>query len=464
MGCSCSKADKKEKSKKKITSNKEEKIEKTKEQKKDNKNEKEINEEESISELDKEIEEMNKKEKFKEDLEKLYKSYYAAKTYFCSHDMKDKEVDAIKKCNVIFSAKKLLAQGKSKEIKMEELPKKLKPEYITGYTKEERKKEIDNIISILQKEKEEASNILNKKLEEIKKKTKFIKKDEIERFKLQSREILDKEKNRKEKIEKEIQMIQKVAEDEYTPIPQYIMKTEYYEVEKENEDIPENAMRITVKNLTYTKSNPMIILHLNINNNEMEKQLKGKNNNDINDTFDWTFNEKDFIAVPKNRISIALARTYMIKKDKLKGTSEISLRSLKENDSIDGTFRIKMESGKEDKSIDIEIKIRAPFIEKKYETLSREVLHITKVFPKFNIEGDNYVPKQNIKESVNTILREIEGNKIPEKKTGKELAIINEENEVNKIPGKKTDSNHHNQKLNLEQNKQNINIFFIKRK
>ena len=104
---------------------------------------------------------------------------------------------------------------------------------------------------------------------------------------MQSKEILDKEKSRKERIEKEIQIIKNVAEDEYTPIPQYIMEIEDYQIEKENEDIPENVMRITVNNLTYTKSNPMVVLQLNINNNEITKQIKGKSNSDINETFDW---------------------------------------------------------------------------------------------------------------------------------------------------------------------------------
>ena len=350
---------------------------------------------------------------------------------------------------------------KSKEIKFGELPKKIEPEYITGYTKEERKKEIDNLIAILQKEKEETNNNLNKKLEEIKKKSKFIKKEEVERFKLQSKEILDKEKSRKERIEKEIQIIKNVAEDEYTPIPQYIMEIEDYQIEKENEDIPENVMRITVNNLTYTKSNPMVVLQLNINNNEITKQIKGKSNSDINETFDWTFNEKDFMSVPRNKLNIALARTYMIKKDKLKGISEINLKSLKEDDTIGGNFKIRMESGKPDNTINIEIKIRTPFVEKKYETISRKALRITKVFPKFSIEGDNYVPKQNIKESVNTILRDIEGkskiNKEPQKNVQNVLPVINEESRVNKIPEKKAPTKIDEQKLHLDQNKKIIN-------
>ena len=441
MGCSGSKND--IQSKKKEEKNKKEKEKENKkisQYKKEEEDSQKEESEESLDEIAKEIEEMNNKEKTKEYLDKLYKSYYAAKTYFCSHDLKEKEVDAIQKCKAIISAKKLLDDGKFKEIKFKELPKELKPEYITGFKKEERKQEINKIMSILEKEKEEANNNLNKKLEELEKKSKLIKKAEIERFKLASKEILDKEKLKKDKIEKEIQVIKKVAQDEFTPIPQYIMQQEEYKIVKENEDIPENVMRITVNNLTYKKSNPLVVLQIKINNTEKTKEIKGKSKDDINETFDWSFDDKDFANIVRNKIEIALARTYIIKSNKLKGTSEINLRALKESDSIEGSHKIKMESGKPDNLIDVEIKLRTPVVTKNYESAYREIFCITKVYPKFNIEGDNYVPKQNIlKESVNTILRDIESkskvNKIPEKKTENEMPVIKEE------------------KLDLEQNK-----------
>ena len=460
MGCLCSTDNNKPTNKRKKNLEKNENL-------KINNEEEEIQKEESkecLDEVEKEIEEMNKKEKIKEYLEKLYKSYYSAKTYFCSQDLKEKEVDAIHKCKAILSAQKLLDEGKNKEINIKELPQELKPEYITGFTKEERKQEISKIMNILQKEKEEANNNLNTKLEEIKKKSKFIKRNEMEKFKLTAKEILDKEKTKKEKIEKEIQVIKKIEDDEFIPIPQYMMQMEEYQIVKENEDIPENVMRITVNNLTYKKSNPLVILQIKINNTEKSKEIKGKSSKEINETFDWSFDENDFQNIVRNKIDIALARTYMIKSNKLKGTSEINLRALKEKDTIEGSHRIKMESGKDDNFIDVEIKIRTPFVEKNYENAFRESLTITKFYPKFNIDGDNYVPKQNIiKESVNSILRDIDGknkvNKIPEKKVGNEIAVnleqnknINNNNNINK---NNINKNNVNTKINVNKEKTN---------
>ena len=117
-----------------------------------------------------EIDLMDKKEKLKEKLELLYKSYYEAKTYFCSNDLKEKEVDAIQKLKKIKAIQKSLNEGNSKEINIKELPKEITPQYITGYTDEERKKKIEELLNRLKSEKEDAENSLNKNLEDLKKK------------------------------------------------------------------------------------------------------------------------------------------------------------------------------------------------------------------------------------------------------------------------------------------------------
>ena len=71
------------------------------------------------------------KEETKILLESLFKSYYAAKTYFNKNELKEKEVDAIHCCKKITEAQDLLNSGKHKEIDISKLPKELKSEYIT---------------------------------------------------------------------------------------------------------------------------------------------------------------------------------------------------------------------------------------------------------------------------------------------------------------------------------------------
>ena len=332
-------------------------------------------EEEDIDEgIEKEIEQMNNmnnKEKIKEKLKSLYESYYAAKTYFCSNDFKEKELDAITKLKKIIEFQNFLKEGKYKKINMKEFPDEITPQYITDYSDKERKKKIEELLNRLNLELNDAKNSLNKKLEEIKGRTKFIKKENIENFKQESKKILDIEKNRVEKIKKEIAIINEISKDKYIPIPECIIENEEYKIEKINEDIPKNVMRININNLTYSKSNPLIIINLKFDNIDMKKEIKAKNRNHINETFDWVINEKDYKNIIKNRITILLERTYLIKKNKIKGSGEISLRNFRDRDLIEGSHRIKMISGKDDNYIDVSIKIREPIYEKQYESSFR---------------------------------------------------------------------------------------------
>ena len=401
--------------------------------------------------IEKEIEQMNNmnnKEKIKEKLKSLYESYYAAKTYFCSNDFKEKELDAITKLKKIIEFQNFLKEGKYKKINMKEFPDEITPQYITDYSDKERKKKIEEILNRLNLELDDAKNSLNKKLEEIKGRTKFIKKENIENFKQESKKILDIEKNRVEKIKKEIAIINEISKDEYIPIPECIIENEEYQIEKINDDIPKNVMRININNLTYSKSNPLIIINLKFDNIDMKKEIKAKNRNDINDTFDWEINEKDYKNIIRNRITILLERTYLIKKNKIKGSCEISLRNFRDRDLIEGSHRIKMISGKDDNYIDVSIKIREPIYEKQYEISFREVLKIKRVYPKFSVEGDNYMNKNNENnkndESINKLLEEIEGE--------------GNKTNNNKIESKEVKDNYNNNNKNKKKDNINNNI------
>ena len=326
-------------------------------------------------------------EKTQKYLESLYKSYYSAKTYFCENEFKEKEVDAIQNLRKIVSAQELLKNGKCEMIDINKLPKQISSEYITDYSEEERKKKIEEIIACLNKEKEIAEQEMKNKIEQLKSNIKNTKKLNINKFKEDSKEILDKIKIKKDNILKDIERVKETLKSEYIPVPDYIMKSVEYQMEIINEDIPENIMRINVSNLTYSKSNPLIILNLKINDNSnLKKEIKGKTNGDIIGTFDWNIKESNYKNLIKSKIDIILERTYMIKDNKIKGISEIQLRRLNDSSLIEENCKIKMNSGKADENIDISIKIRAPFFQKEYKKNYRDVIEIKKIYPKFIIE------------------------------------------------------------------------------
>ena len=323
------------------------------------------------------------KEETKIILESLFNSYYSAKTYFNKNELKEKEVDAIHCLKKINEAKEMLEEGKHHKINLAELPKKINSEYITGYTPEERKKKINEIITKLKEDEKETRKILNKKMEEVKKILIKTKNKDMDKY----RPYLDVEKNHLIAISKDIKAIEKTLIDDYIPVPSFIYEQKPCKKEKVNKDIEENTMEIKVSGLTYTKSNPIVYLVIRGDNVTVTKEIKGKNQDDIYSAFTWNFSNEQFKNLIKYKIEIALGRTYAIKSTKIKGRGELVLRKLKSSSSMEELVKLKMESGKEDTNIDIEIKLRSPIIDKEYEEDFRDVIKLIKIYPKFKFDG-----------------------------------------------------------------------------
>ena len=349
---------------------------KEKEKKLENKTEKKLDN--TYKEDDETLNTLNE-EQTKIYLETLFKSYYSAKTYFYDNELKDKELEAINIIKEINSKIEMVKQGNYKKINIENLPKKITPKFITGYTPEERKNEINKIINKLNKEKEQAQNIFNNKVAEMKKKFNKLNQSEKDKLKL----TLDRDKNQISFISKEILDIKKTLESDYIPVPLCITTNEPYKKEKINDDIEENTMKIKVNGITYSKSNPLVILAIKGDNINIHKEIKGKSQDDMFTEFTWNFTDEQFKNLVKNRIEIVLGRSYAVKSTKVKGKGEIQLRKLKSTSSLDESVRLKMESGKSDTTIDIIIKLRNPLVEKEYEDDFREVIKIVKIYKEY---------------------------------------------------------------------------------
>ena len=318
-------------------------------------------------------------------LDSLFNTYYKAKTYFHDNEFKEKEVDAISCLRKITEAKELLEKGNHKKINIKKLPKKITSEYITGFTPEKRKEEIKKIIERLNKEREIAKEIINKKIEQYKKI--LIKSKDKEKDKERIKKILDHDQNQITVINKEIDEIKnKALGSDYIPVPLIMTVNEAYKKEKINNDIEENTMEIKVSDLTYTKSNPLVILAIRGEKFSVNKEIKGKNQDDIAEEFKWNFTDVQYKCLVRFKIEVVLARTYKLKSTKVKGRGELQLRKLKDLSSINETIPLKMESGKSDTSLDIQVNLRAPFIEKEYEDDFREIIKIVKIYPKFQFD------------------------------------------------------------------------------
>ena len=70
----------------------------------------------------------------------------------------------------------------------------------------------------------------------------------------------------------------KLFNNEYIPIPDYIIQSEEYKIKRVDTKIPDNILMIDVSNLSYSKSNPlMIIINLKSENEIIRtKKIKVK--------------------------------------------------------------------------------------------------------------------------------------------------------------------------------------------
>ena len=319
------------------------------------------------------------KEQTKIYLEGLFKSYYAAKTYFNENELKEKELEAINACKKIISAQEKLKEGKYKEINIAELPSKVTSEFITGYTPEKRKQKILELIKKLMEEKAETRKSMDIKIAEMKKN--FHKLKDSDKIKL--KQVLDQDKSHIDSVNKEIENIKKTLVSDYIPIPLYFTTSKECKKEKLNLEIEENAMKIKINGISYTKSNPIVMLGIHGDKINVEKQIKGSSQNDMTGEFIWNFNEEQFKNLVKYNLQIILGRTYTLKPNKVKGLGELPLRKLKDTSSVYESVSLKMKSGKSDTFIEIEIFLRRPLIDKEYEDDFREIIKIEKIYPEF---------------------------------------------------------------------------------
>ena len=338
----------------------------------------------------------------------LLQQYLSAKDYFKENDFKEQEKDCIEKCKQIILAKKKIQNGNIKEVNLNELPKSIKPEYIYGYSSEERVSKFKEILSELIKQKDE----INQKKKNYTEKLQKLNKRDFAKVKDQAKSVLDSYQNKINKYNETIENIKEKFKDKWVPAPEFCRIEEEDKVEKINNDIPENTMRIHIGKTDYEKDNVYLKVKLNTTDKELTKEIQLKGNKDFNETWDWTFEKNEYKFLFKKNLEIELERTYWYKfgGSNVKGSAKIELRSLKDNTQLTGNYKMELVSKRMTPSINVSINLRTPFSEKQYETVTKEVFNVKKIYPPFNpksasIPGGMYNPsanKSNISTKPNT--------------------------------------------------------------
>ena len=370
----------------------------------------EIKKEEQKEEPKNEIKEEPKDENKDPNVEKakyidlLLQQYLSARNYFKENELKEQEKDSINKCKDIINAKKEIQLGNIESIDLNLLPTPIKPEYIYGYSNDERTTKFKEIIAEIVKQKEE---IVEKKTSYNDKLSK-LKKRELEKMKDQAKQILDSYQSKIDKFDSEIEDIKEKMKNKWIPAPDYCNMPEEEKIEKINKDIPEYTMRIHFGKTDYDKDNIYLKVKLDLGEKEMNKEVKLKSDKNFDETWDWTFEKREFKSLHRKCLEIQMERSYWYKLGgtDVKGNMKVELKNLKDSIKIEGNYKMELQSKRASPSIEIKIELRSPFVDKVYETITKEVFTIKKIYPPFNPKaaeipgGPTIIPKKIKKEEI----------------------------------------------------------------
>ena len=370
----------------------------------------EIKKEEQKEEPKNEIKEEPKDENKDPNVEKakyidlLLQQYLSARNYFKENELKEQEKDSINKCKDIINAKKEIQLGNIESIDLNLLPTPIKPEYIYGYSNDERTTKFKEIIAEIVKQKEE---IVEKKTSYNDKLSK-LKKRELEKMKDQAKQVLDSYQSKIDKFDSEIEDIKEKMKNKWIPAPDYCNMPEEEKIEKINKDIPEYTMRIHFGKTDYDKDNIYLKVKLDLGEKEMNKEVKLKSDKNFDETWDWTFEKREFKSLHRKCLEIQMERSYWYKLGgtDVKGNMKVELKNLKDSIKIEGNYKMELQSKRASPTIEIKIELRSPFVDKVYETITKEVFTIKKIYPPFNPKaaeipgGPTIIPKKIKKEEI----------------------------------------------------------------
>ena len=411
-------------------------------------NNNEIKEEKKI-EKNKEIPKEEKKPKDPNEekakyIDLLLQQYLSARNYFKENELKDQEKDCINKVKPIIMAKKEIQLGNIDSLDLNSLPSPIKPEYIFGYSLEERETKFKDIIAELVKQKEEIvekKKSYNDKLSQLKKR-------ELEKMKDQAKQVLDSYQVKINKFDEEIDKIKKIFNDKWTPAPECCVLPQEEKIETINKDIPEYTMRIHFGKTDYDKDNVILKVKLNLGEKEMTKEIKLKSEKNFDETFDWTFDKREYKSLHRKHLEVQMERSYWYKLGgtDVKGNIKVDLKNLKDSIKQEGNYKMELQSKRASPSVEISINLRTPFVDKQYETITKDVFTIKKIFPPFNPKaadipgGPTVIPKkQDIKkeEIKKSEKKEVKKEEVKKEEIKKEIKKEVKKEEIKKEEVKK---------------------------
>jgi len=311
--------------------------------------------------------------------------YRAALEYFKTNDFPDLQKQAILGANKINVELRKIQTGRWEEVNEFDLPDPITPEFIYGYDKEERKKRFDKIISEMSRERDLIQEEMQAKMEAMKK----IPKGKLKQALPIAKKELDALKAKKTKYEKIVSLLREKFQDQWVPAPLFVENEEELQVEKINENIPDNTLRIIFGSTNYIKKKKKLHFIVRIEPEyDLEKTFVQNGPGDWSNQMDFEVKE-NFSRLYHARIEVDIIKTKLFK-EQHKGKFVISLAPLKShNEFVDNDVKIELDSKREGVKCCVGVKVRKSLKEKEYTILRKTNFSVTRIFPAFNVKGSN---------------------------------------------------------------------------
>ena len=223
------------------------------------------------------------------------KEYSNAVEYFTKNDLEEQLNVAKNNIKKLENAQKKIEALYSNKVKEDSLPEEITPEFIYGYSKEERMKKFKEILKEMLSQK----NNINKEITQINVKMSNLKASELENVESKFKEEIKIKKDKINKYEKLIEIIKQILKDKWTPAPLYSKGMKIDKIETFNELVEQNVLNIFIGKIFDFKNDKSLFLDIYLDIGKGFSDIIDINkNNNFNYNVDWII-EKEFKEIYK---------------------------------------------------------------------------------------------------------------------------------------------------------------------
>ena len=263
------------------------------------------------------------------------------------------------------------------------IPKEITPEYIYGYSNEERIKKYYEIIIKIIEEKKKLKSELDEEIKQLKK----LKENQIISMEKEILSDFEKIKTKKQKYDEIINILTEDFKNKWIPAPLYSEKGEIVKLEKINEDVPEHTIRIEFRKTDYLK-NKKVFIEAELKGTNYKDEWEQKAVGDWSHIIEWQLSEDEYKDISNKIFYFQVNERLRGNKKKFKGDREIQLKELETRNKHYENYEFTLKTKRMVPHAQIEFKIRKCIKpeEGEYEDYNKRIFCFTKFYPPFKEE------------------------------------------------------------------------------